>query len=84
MLFRSDLPARIPAKAGGSVRTGSSRYDQVRLADEMLVERTLQLVQRRQARRAAGQLALDGTVELTAEKQWWKGTPVNPYPLLGD
>lgn len=23
-------------------------------------------------------------VELTAEKQWWKGTPVNPYPLLGD
>lgn len=20
--------------------------------------------------------------ELTAEKQWWKGTPVNPYPLL--
>lgn len=23
-------------------------------------------------------------VALTAEKQWWKGTPVNPYPLLGD
>jgi murein DD-endopeptidase MepM/ murein hydrolase activator NlpD len=23
-------------------------------------------------------------VELTAEKQWWKGTPVNPFPLLGD
>jgi murein DD-endopeptidase MepM/ murein hydrolase activator NlpD len=23
-------------------------------------------------------------VELTPEKQWWKGTPVNPYPLLGD
>lgn len=22
--------------------------------------------------------------ELTAEKQWWKGTPVNPYPLMGD
>ena len=21
---------------------------------------------------------------LTPEKQWWKGTPVNPYPLLGD
>jgi murein DD-endopeptidase MepM/ murein hydrolase activator NlpD len=21
-------------------------------------------------------------VELTPEKQWWKGTPVNPYPLL--
>jgi murein DD-endopeptidase MepM/ murein hydrolase activator NlpD len=21
-------------------------------------------------------------VELTAEKQWWKGTPVNPFPLL--
>jgi murein DD-endopeptidase MepM/ murein hydrolase activator NlpD len=21
--------------------------------------------------------------ELTPEKQWWKGTPVNPYPLLG-
>jgi murein DD-endopeptidase MepM/ murein hydrolase activator NlpD len=20
--------------------------------------------------------------ELTLEKQWWKGTPVNPYPLL--
>lgn len=20
--------------------------------------------------------------ELTPEKQWWKGTPVNPYPLL--
>ena len=20
--------------------------------------------------------------ELTAEKQWWKGTPVNPYPLM--
>jgi len=23
-------------------------------------------------------------VELTAEKQWWKGTPLNPYPLLGN
>jgi murein DD-endopeptidase MepM/ murein hydrolase activator NlpD len=23
-------------------------------------------------------------VELTPEKQWWKGTPLNPYPLLGD
>lgn len=23
-------------------------------------------------------------VRLTPEKQWWKGTPVNPYPLLGD
>jgi murein DD-endopeptidase MepM/ murein hydrolase activator NlpD len=23
-------------------------------------------------------------VALTAEKQWWKGTPVNPYPMLGD
>ena len=23
-------------------------------------------------------------VELTPQKQWWKGTPVNPYPLLGD
>lgn len=22
--------------------------------------------------------------ELTAEKQWWKGTPVNPYPLMGE
>ncbi len=21
---------------------------------------------------------------LTPEKQWWKGTPVNPYPMLGD
>jgi peptidoglycan LD-endopeptidase LytH len=21
-------------------------------------------------------------VELTPEKQWWKGTPVNPYPLM--
>ena len=21
---------------------------------------------------------------LTAEKQWWKGTPLNPYPLLGE
>ena len=20
--------------------------------------------------------------ELTPEKQWWKGTPINPYPLL--
>jgi murein DD-endopeptidase MepM/ murein hydrolase activator NlpD len=20
--------------------------------------------------------------ELTPEKQWWKGTPVNPYPML--
>ncbi|HEY0062350.1 MAG TPA: M23 family metallopeptidase [Telluria sp.] len=23
-------------------------------------------------------------VELTPEKQWWKGTPVNPFPLMGD
>ncbi|QNA88638.1 M23 family metallopeptidase [Massilia sp. Dwa41.01b] len=23
-------------------------------------------------------------VALTPEKQWWKGTPVNPYPLMGD
>jgi len=23
-------------------------------------------------------------VELTAEKQWWKGTPVNPFPLMGE
>jgi len=23
-------------------------------------------------------------VALTPEKQWWKGTPINPYPLLGD
>lgn len=23
-------------------------------------------------------------VALTPEKQWWKGTPVNPYPMLGD
>ncbi len=23
-------------------------------------------------------------VELTPEKQWWKGTPVNPYPMLAD
>jgi len=23
-------------------------------------------------------------VELTPEKQWWKGTPINPYPLMGD
>ncbi len=23
-------------------------------------------------------------VQLTPEKQWWKGTPVNPYPLLAD
>ena len=23
-------------------------------------------------------------VELTPERQWWKGTPLNPYPLLGD
>jgi murein DD-endopeptidase MepM/ murein hydrolase activator NlpD len=23
-------------------------------------------------------------VELTPQKQWWKGTPLNPYPLLGD
>jgi len=22
--------------------------------------------------------------ELTAEKQWWKGTPLNPYPLMSD
>jgi murein DD-endopeptidase MepM/ murein hydrolase activator NlpD len=21
-------------------------------------------------------------VELTPEKQWWKGTPVDPYPML--
>lgn len=23
-------------------------------------------------------------IELTAEKQWWKGTPVNPFPLLAN
>ena len=23
-------------------------------------------------------------VELTPEKQWWKGTPLNPYPLMSD
>jgi peptidoglycan LD-endopeptidase LytH len=23
-------------------------------------------------------------VELTPEKQWWKGTPINPYPLMAD
>lgn len=23
-------------------------------------------------------------VQLTPEKQWWKGTPVNPYPLMAD
>lgn len=23
-------------------------------------------------------------VRLTPEKQWWKGTPVNPYPLMAD
>lgn len=23
-------------------------------------------------------------VELTAEKQWWKGSPLNPYPLLAN
>ncbi|ATQ78022.1 hypothetical protein CR152_28580 [Massilia violaceinigra] len=23
-------------------------------------------------------------VELTAEKKWWKGTPINPFPLLGE
>jgi len=23
-------------------------------------------------------------IELTPEKQWWKGSPLNPYPLLGD
>ena len=23
-------------------------------------------------------------VQLTAEKQWWKGTPVNPYPLMAE
>jgi murein DD-endopeptidase MepM/ murein hydrolase activator NlpD len=23
-------------------------------------------------------------IALTPEKQWWKGTPVNPFPLLGD
>lgn len=23
-------------------------------------------------------------VALTAEKQWWKGTPLNPFPLMGD
>ena len=22
--------------------------------------------------------------ELTPEKQWWKGTPVNPFPLMTD
>jgi hypothetical protein len=21
-------------------------------------------------------------VELTPKKEWWKGTPVNPYPML--
>ena len=25
-----------------------------------------------------------GVVQLTPEKQWWKGTPVNPYPLMAD
>ena len=23
-------------------------------------------------------------IELTPEKQWWKGTPLNPYPLMAD
>jgi murein DD-endopeptidase MepM/ murein hydrolase activator NlpD len=23
-------------------------------------------------------------VELTPEKQWWRGRPLNPYPMLGD
>ncbi len=23
-------------------------------------------------------------VELTPKKEWWKGTPVNPYPMLGE
>lgn len=23
-------------------------------------------------------------VQLTPEKQWWKGTPINPYPLMAD
>ena len=23
-------------------------------------------------------------VELTPEKQWWKGTPLNPYPMMAD
>ncbi|UUZ55018.1 M23 family metallopeptidase [Massilia sp. H-1] len=23
-------------------------------------------------------------VELTPEKQWWKGTPINPFPLMAD
>jgi len=23
-------------------------------------------------------------VELTPEKQWWKGTPINPFPMMGD
>lgn len=23
-------------------------------------------------------------VQLTPEKQWWKGTPLNPYPLMAD
>jgi len=23
-------------------------------------------------------------VELTPEKQWWKGTPLNPFPMMGD
>ena len=23
-------------------------------------------------------------IELTPEKQWWKGTPVNPYPMMAD
>jgi murein DD-endopeptidase MepM/ murein hydrolase activator NlpD len=23
-------------------------------------------------------------IELTPEKEWWKGTPINPYPLMGE
>lgn len=23
-------------------------------------------------------------VELTAKKEWWKGTPINPYPMMGE
>jgi murein DD-endopeptidase MepM/ murein hydrolase activator NlpD len=23
-------------------------------------------------------------VALTPEKQWWKGTPLNPFPLMSD
>ena len=23
-------------------------------------------------------------VELTPKKEWWKGTPINPYPMMGE